>query len=312
MFSIEGCESMKVRLPIEWNRPALTSLGVRLDTSPEAFGMLRDSTQVRDDAAELKRRMTDDGYLMIRGLLDPVAVCDARLRVVDSLASRGLLDPAFAPAERVAVPGVRVSKFGFEGEDRRFGEVRQLVRSARAMNFFDDFLASPARAFDYIWMRLMAPGQASAPHCDVVYMGRGTHNFFTAWIPLTKVSLADGPLMVLEGSHLIERLRTEYANMDVDKDGNWRRLKYRHGWIFRGGDYSRNPRRTSGEFGLRWLTAEFEPGDVVIFTPYTLHGSLDNHSRRFRISLDARYQRAIEPIDERWIGEQPIGHSRAE
>ena len=91
-----------------------------------------------------------------------------------------------------------------------------------------------------------------------------------------------------------------------------RKLKFRHGRLFRGGDYSRNPRRVREEFGLRWLTAEFEPGDVVVFSPFTMHGSLDNRSPRFRISIDARYQRAADPIDERWIGERPIAHSRAE
>ena len=303
---------MKIRLLRDWHLGAPTSLGMRLDTSAEAFGTLRDSTEYRDDLPELRRRIAADGYLLLRGLLDRDAANAACAQIVASLAARGLLSPSFPIAERIAAPGVRVSKFGFEGEDRRFTEVRTLVRSEWAMNFFDDFLATQSRAFDYIWMRLMAPGQASAPHCDIVYMGRGTHEFLTAWIPLTEMTPDDGPLMVLEGSHLIERLRIGYATMDVDKDGNWRRLKYRHGRLFRGGDYSRNPRRTRAEFGLRWLTSEFAPGDLVIFTPYTLHGSLDNHSTRFRISLDARYQRACEPIDERWIGEHPIGHSQAE
>jgi hypothetical protein len=42
---------------------------------------------------------------------------------------------------------------------------------------------------------------------------------------------------------------------------------------------------------------------------YTLHGSLDNQSdHRLRLSTDTRYQRADEPIDERWIGDDPIAH----
>jgi ectoine hydroxylase-related dioxygenase (phytanoyl-CoA dioxygenase family) len=303
---------MIIRLKSGWNSPELSSLGVRLDTSSEAFGELRDSTAQRHDPDELQRRIADDGYLLLRGLLDREAVDNSCAQLVESLAHRKMLAPTFAPSDRVAARGARVSKFGFEGEDRRFTAVRQMVRGGRAMSFFDDFLTEPARAFDYIWMRMMAPGQASAPHCDIVYMGRGTRELYTAWIPLTPVSTLDGPLIVLEGSHRIERLRNDYGTMDIDKDGNWRRLKMRHGWVFRGGDYSRNPRRTREEFGLRWLTSQFEPGDVVIFTPYTLHGSLDNHSQRFRLSIDARYQRASDPVDERWVGERPTAHSQAE
>lgn len=39
-----------------------------------------------------------------------------------------------------------------------------------------------------------------------------------------------------------------------------------------------------------------------------MHGSISNTSNRFRISCDTRYQRADEPIDERWIGENPPAH----
>jgi hypothetical protein len=44
---------------------------------------------------------------------------------------------------------------------------------------------------------------------------------------------------------------------------------------------------------------------------FTVHASLDNHSREVRLSSDSRYQLAAEPIDERWVGEQPIAHGPA-
>ena len=46
-------------------------------------------------------------------------------------------------------------------------------------------------------------------------------------------------------------------------------------------------------------------GDALIFGMYTMHGSLSNTTGRFRLSCDTRYQRADEPVDERWIGENP-------
>mgnify|MGYP000947955661 CR=1 FL=1 len=143
-------------------------------------------------------------------------------------------------------------------------------------------------------------------------MGRGSHELCTSWIPLSPVGANDGPLMLLERSHAISRLRDGYARMDVDRDGNRRRIRVKHGRVFRGGDYSRHPRRTRAELGGRWLTSTFEPGDVVVFSPFLLHGSLDNASQAFRLSVDVRYQRASDPFDERWIGERPIAHSRVE
>jgi len=42
---------------------------------------------------------------------------------------------------------------------------------------------------------------------------------------------------------------------------------------------------------------------------HMIHASLDNQTDRFRISSDSRYQLASEPIDERWVGKSPSGHS---
>jgi len=42
-----------------------------------------------------------------------------------------------------------------------------------------------------------------------------------------------------------------------------------------------------------------------------IHASLDNPSDRVRISTDTRYQPVSEPADDRWVGENPIGHSLA-
>ena len=42
---------------------------------------------------------------------------------------------------------------------------------------------------------------------------------------------------------------------------------------------------------------------------FLVHASLDNQTEnRLRISSDSRYQRASEPIDERWVGANPPGH----
>jgi hypothetical protein len=83
------------------------------------------------------------------------------------------------------------------------------------------------------------------------------------------------------------------------------------GWTFTG-TLSHNPPVVRNKFGGRWLTTEFEAGDFLTFGMFTVHASLDNRSdNRLRISSDSRYQRASEPIDDRWVGIDPPGHSRA-
>ena len=104
-----------------------------------------------------------------------------------------------------------------------------------------------------------------------------------------------GPLAILAGSHRFERIRETYGEMDVDRDKVT-------GW------FSNDPVKLVDTYGGQWQTAEFEMGDALIFGMYTMHGSLSNTTDRFRLSCDTRYQRADEPVDERWIGENPIAH----
>jgi hypothetical protein len=50
----------------------------------------------------------------------------------------------------------------------------------------------------------------------------------------------------------------------------------------------------------------------MTFGMFLVHASLDNRTQNLlRISSDARYQRASDPIDERWVGVNPPGHSTA-
>jgi hypothetical protein len=45
---------------------------------------------------------------------------------------------------------------------------------------------------------------------------------------------------------------------------------------------------------------------------FLVHASLDNRTaNRLRLSSDCRYQRASEPVDDRWVGPQPPGHGTA-
>jgi hypothetical protein len=51
--------------------------------------------------------------------------------------------------------------------------------------------------------------------------------------------------------------------------------------------------------------------DMVTFGMTLVHASLDNQTNQIRLSSDSRYQLAAEPVDDRWIGPSPAGHTRA-
>jgi hypothetical protein len=293
--------------------PKLTSQGLELETSAESFGLLRDSADVLEDPGTLRERMAEDGYLYLPGYLDRDLVLRARKSVTDRLAAEGLTDPAYPADEAVAHPD---SDLKFKPDLAHDNEpLHRLLYGGRMMEFYQRFLGGPVRHYDFTWMRVVAPGHGTQPHGDIVFMGRGTHDLYTAWTPLGDIDYQLGGLIVLEGSHRLENLREEYLTRDVDEfcenfegeEEYARTNQDMHGWRWDGG-LSDDPVELRGQLGGRWLTAEYRAGDLLTFDTHTIHASLDNRSERIRLSSDSRYQLASEPIDERWIGDAPIGH----
>jgi ectoine hydroxylase-related dioxygenase (phytanoyl-CoA dioxygenase family) len=193
--------------------------------------------------------------------------------------------------------------------------LHRLLYSGRIMRLYERLLGGPVRHYDFTWMRAVSPGRFTRPHGDIVFMGRGTHDLYTAWVPLGDIPLLMGGLMVLEASHRLRPIRDEYAKRDVDTYCENVPGQKEHalttGWLW-DGTISDNPRRLRHDLGGRWLTApSYRMGDLLTFTSYTLHASLDNHTDRIRLSSDSRYQLAGAPVDERWIGEAPVGHGPA-
>jgi len=134
-------------------------------------------------------------------------------------------------------------------------------------------------------------------------------------------------LMVLEGSHQNAELKAGYGQTDVDmfcanespeaeglvatarREG--RELTGEERGQIRwnsSGAYAHDAIAVREELAGRWLTAEYELGDLLIFCMYLLHASSDNQTDRIRLSSDSRYQLASEPVDERWIGDDPPAH----
>jgi ectoine hydroxylase-related dioxygenase (phytanoyl-CoA dioxygenase family) len=196
----------------------LVSSGQVIDTRPEVFGALRrsdDLLRAPDDlerAATVKRvrdRMGEDGYVYLPGFLDREQVMESRAEVTRRLATEGFLDERYPAIESVAAPDV---KLRFKPDlARKNVPLQRLLYAGRMMAFFRALLGGDVLHFDFTWMRAVAPGKGTRPHGDIVFMGRGTPNLYTAWTPLGDISLEQGGLMVLEGSHRLERVHATYS-----------------------------------------------------------------------------------------------------
>ncbi len=283
-----------------------TANGIELRSGHAEWGELESLPSRPLSPAALRERFAADGYLLSRSLLPTAAATAARRAVLAELQRLGFVAPE-TPIEE-ARPNGRLADKRVLPALGDLPEVRELLRSPPLVALFEQLLEGAVRMLDHVWVRMVPPGHSTTPHCDIVYMGRGTQRLCTAWVALSDVPRRSGALMVLERSHQLEQLRERYWQLDVDRDRLWNRVRLRHWKLVREGKYSSNPRGVQREFKRRWLSTDYRAGDVLVFSAFLMHASLDNTSDRIRATLDARWQRADEPADERWIGPSPIGH----
>ena len=305
----------------------MTHCGKPVDLSADCFGELNSASDTLDDREELHRRMSRDGYLFLPGLLDLDDVDAARRTVLQKLAKRGALDETAPLMDgRVRADAQELSFDASLAKDNP--ELHKLLYTGPMMSFYEFFLGDEVRPFDFTWFRVKTPGTSNAtpPHYDIVFMGRGTTSLYTSWTPLGDMPYGMGGLIVLENSHMQKQLKETYGQTDVDlyceNEGEAaeivararaenRNLKPEERELIRWnstGNYPGDAIDARSELGGRWLSAEYRMGDLLVLSMYTMHASLDNHTDAIRISSDSRYQRADEPADERWIGEDPPGH----
>lgn len=270
------------------------SCGYSLDLSPESFGELRRSDDVRHDPAALALRLAEDGYLYIPNFFPREDVEAIRLDFAHRLGKAGALTASEPEGELVAsTEPVDVPRSAIMDGN---SPIPSLVFSPRLLSFYRGLLGGEIRHYDHIWVRVIRPGKGTLPHCDLPYMGRGTRGVLTAWIPYRDTSLELGGLMVLEKSHLQSDRIRQYLEIDTDVYCTNRNTYKHFGYL------SNNPVSLREKFGGRWLTAEFRAGDLLTFGMTTIHASLDNQTSQYRLSTDTRYQLESEPIDERWVG----------
>jgi hypothetical protein len=304
-----------------------TARGRRLDSSDDAFGWLRPSDALSGDLAALRARLEQDGYLFVPGLLDRDAVRAGRLELLGRVQAHGALDPAH-PLEAGVLRRDAEDLGLWQSYPATSDVLMSVLRSERMMRCFAGILGGEVRSYDFVWLRDQPRSHGVEPHCDLVFMGRGTPDVLTCWTPFGDIPLGGGGLMLLEDSHRksVERV-ADYLRQDVDSycvNGpnadavSHGTMKWEHWdgpapgreW---GGELAHDAVALREEWGGRWLTApEFRMGDVLIFTMKTVHAGTDNDTRALRLSTDSRYQRADAPVDERWVaganGEAPVGH----
>ena len=272
----------------------LSCNGFDVNTDPDSWGELKDSNEILHDTEKLHRRARTDGYIFVKGLIDRDTIANARQEILMKYAIAGEIDIS----EHDISAGILRSQSYVKDIN-----LEALVASIRSgfwyesavlhqnlLNLYYCIFGEPAEPFDYRWPRMMRFGEGCGIHADIPYVGRGTKNVWTTWLPLGDIRLDNGPLIILEGSHCNDKLQ-EYFEKDAAKE--------RIGWL------ERDPVKLQRNIGGRWLSTNFEMGDVLCFSGFIVHGALDNNNRqgKCRLSSDTRYQPRSHTKDSRWFGE---------
>ncbi len=237
-----------------------------------------DSTELVMDGPALSQRMARDGYLFIRGLVPKEAVANVGRQFLDVVADGGWLDPKHPREARIANPDVACADPEPEFLDvfRRFyvrEDSHALKHHPSIVSLFERMFGEEVLVHPLYVARNIFPQRevlTTRPHQDFVHI-QGTPETFTVWLPLQDCPVEMGGLSVAEGSH-----RDGVQEFTVASGA--------------GGVEVVEP------FEGQWRCGDFALGDALIFHSMLVHKGLDNRTNKIRHSLDARYQRASEPI----------------
>jgi hypothetical protein len=242
---------------------------------------LADSLALQANAAALRQRLADDGYLFFRGLLRTADVTVARDSVRTELSLGGwtngdgrpvgaqravtvreaLTDPSF----RAALASRALNRLAY------LPPLRGLIRHILGAGAF----SYPVKVLRVVYPE--PPYQTTRGryiHQDLAVSG--VQDMLTTWLPLMDIPAQLGGLAVLPGSHLGPPLRPELLR--ADEPG--------------------------------WATTDYRPGDVLLFHCLTSHAALPNHADQLRISADFRWQAADLPAPAELVLGQAAGSAR--
>jgi ectoine hydroxylase-related dioxygenase (phytanoyl-CoA dioxygenase family) len=275
--------------------PLITSNGVAVSFDPEHAAPLVDSSARRDDPHALPRRLADDGYVFLRGVLDRSQVLEARQ------AYFARFDPSYLAAGTETGDGIfsghRPDDLGAHGtaghpahDFVRSDTWHDLVSDPVLHELAGDVLGGPTDLLPRQIVRQFdrSSHRASRAHVDHTYLDAGSGDVITMWIPLGDCPVETGPLVYLEGSHRMDGADLAALRSISDRPDDDRPLSHDLGWV-------------ADRSGRRWRWADFRAGDVAIHSPHIVHASLDVRSDAMRLSADIRFLRRGGTPDPRWL-----------
>ncbi len=277
-----------------------SSNGVPVGFDERHFAPMRDSTELLGQPLALRARYLDEGYVLLRGVLDPALVRSARASYFAGFppeyfkAGTALADGVYSgytpePLRRYGVPGHPAHAFVRSSAFAAFADQPALADLAATILDHPVFRLrrTPLRHFD------RACAMASRAHVDQAYLSGEVSgaDTVTMWIPLGDCPIESGAVVYLSGSHRADLGAQARQHAPVtDRPDDPRPFSHDLEWAAR-------------VLGGRWLWTDFLAGDIAMHRADLLHATLDTTTDVMRLSTDLRFQRTGTPVDVRWTAD---------
>ncbi|GAB5587669.1 hypothetical protein Unana1_02569 [Umbelopsis nana] len=299
----------------------LQSNGFNMDMTDLRLGWLT-PTDPNLPVETLREILKKQGYLFLKGLIPPETALEQRRNFFETYNGTSLLAPSTTPEQGI-----------FSGNDpdahadiqiNFYHKTTASVYSFAKREDFLEFCKQPAltefltKFFDeepFLYTRKIIrynlPGEdhSTAVHIDRTFLRDATPNLVSAWIPLGPATIEMGSLMYLEESHTIGAdMEDEWTevNRDLSPDEKINPYNVNMG---EGGAIGKDAPGIAEKYNRRWLVADYEPGDVVLHTPFLIHSACQNQDpeKRIRLSTDLRFQPKSQTISQRWLNDWAPG-----
>ncbi|KPI45275.1 uncharacterized protein AB675_2571 [Cyphellophora attinorum] len=290
---------------------------------PESqLGWLRPTT-MDTPLSVMRHRLQTDKYLFLKGVIPREDVLAMRAHYFSQYNTTDLLDPSQPASLGIFNPSASPSSHAGigSGSNPAADAELQILINAHTTPQYRDGPQSRVLGLGRDMLRHNVPGgKSTGVHYDKLFLRGGDAFFLTAWVPIGDIAYNGGGLIYLEDSaELGEAIEEDFTRRaEAGQFSEEEKISAFNKNMSATGILSDNPtvfhakhkeiaeRIRRERKGYKWLTADYEAGDVVFHYPGTIHASGRNEDPkgRIRLSTDLRfyskedYERGA--TDERW------------
>ena len=132
------------------------------------------------DKSLAREQYERDGYLLIRGLIPRPDVQKAREAILRSLVKMGRIPSV---EDSTIINGKYGVALFAEESLQKDKDIKKALEHPAIKKFLTSFYGTKPSTYSYKWLRAVAKEEFTGAHFDSVYMGRGSPDLMTCWIP---------------------------------------------------------------------------------------------------------------------------------